>query len=98
MKNLFLQLTIMACLGLLTCCSKESPSVSTSQPVNPNASKETKKVYSYLWDLNYGHTPGVIVGQNAGHGNNYLDESYPTEIDSPFNKSVKYPGILGVDY
>jgi len=28
MKNLFLQLTMMFCLGLLTCCSKESPLVS----------------------------------------------------------------------
>ncbi len=98
MKNLFLQLTMMFCLGLLACCSKESPSVSSSQPVNPNASQVTKKVYSYLWDLSYGSTPGVIVGQNAGHGNDYLDYSYNAEIDSLFHKSGKYPGMLGVDY
>jgi len=74
-----------------------------SQPVNPNANQVTKKVYEYLWGLSYGSTPGVIVGQNAGHGNDYLGSpgfpgSYDIEIESLFKKSGKYPGILGVDY
>ncbi len=108
MKKLFVTLATMICLGS---CSKEvNPNVNpvnpNANPVNPNANQATKKVYDYLWDLSYGTTPGVIVGQNAGHGADYFFNpdnpdfigAYKYNIDSLVMKSGKYPGMLGVDY
>jgi len=106
MKNLFVTFSMMICLG--SCSKKNNPNINpvntpvylNENPVNPKADKATQKVYDYLWDLSYGSTPGVIVGQNAGHGADYLGSagSYNSEIVSLFNQSGKYPGMLGVDY
>jgi len=97
---------MIVCLGVIASSQVSppvSPTTASSQPVNLNANRVTKKVYDYLWNLSYGSTPGVIVGQNAGHGNDYLSYpgfpgSYDIEIESLFKKTGKYPGMLGVDY
>lgn len=107
MKHVFATMAVMICL--VSCAKKkDSPIVNpvmppvylNENPVNPNANQATQKVYDYLWGLSYGSTPGVIVGQNAGHGADYLGTtgSYNSEIVSIFNQSSKYPGMLGVDY
>ena len=90
MKPVFITLAMTICLG--SCSKKNSPFVNpvftsvylNENPVNPNANQATQKVYDYLWDLSYGTTPGVVVGQNAGHGADYLGStgSYNAEIVS----------------
>ena len=99
MKNIFVALAMMICLGA---CSKEvnpnaNPVYLNENPVNPNANQATQKVYDYLWGLTFGTTPGVIVGQNAGHGNDYFG-AYADEITALYTASNKYPGMIGVDY
>jgi len=90
MKHVFVTLAMMICLVVMV----------FSQPVNQSANQVTRNVYNYLWGLSYGSTQGVIVGQNAGHGDDYLGNtgSYNSEIVSIFNQSSKYPGMLSVDY
>jgi len=103
MKKLFVKLLFITLV--MVSCDKSAATLSqpvnpNANPVNPNANKVTKKVYDYLWNLSYGSTPGVIVGQNAGHADDYLGStgSYNTEIVALFNQTGKYPGMLGVDY
>lgn len=71
-------------------------------PVNPNASPDAKKVLNYLAYLSSQTTEnyhGVIVGQNAGHGNNMLSPGwYDYYIEELHTRTGKYPGILDIEY
>jgi len=90
MKPVFITLAMTICLG--SCSKKNNPIANpvnapvylNENPVNPKANHATQKLYDYLWGLTYGNTPGVIVGQNAGHGADYLGStgSYNAEIVS----------------
>ena len=90
MKHILVTFAMIICFG--SCLKKNSPVVNpvmppvylNENPVNPKANQATQKVYDYLWGLTYGNTPGVVVGQNAGHGADYLGStgSYNAEIVS----------------
>jgi len=74
-----------------------STSFGQSVPVNPNASQSAKKILAYLWDLTYGTTPGVISGQNLGHGTeaSWGENEY---VEKLAKSTGKYVGMVGLDY
>jgi mannan endo-1,4-beta-mannosidase len=70
---------------------------------NNNVDVAVKKIINYLTALSNDEAPGVIVGQNCGHGPQIADGSnnlmgYKSLIEDLKNETGKYVGILGVDY
>lgn len=107
-------IAIAGCLliGITGCGgSEESPNQRTSAldpatidvtPVNPNASPNTRSVLAYLGALSSDSLEGVIVGQQAGHGNQIADPSqlmgHKRMVESLYSHTGKWVGILGLDY
>lgn len=67
-------------------------------PCNPNASENAKAVLLYLARLTSEDIPGVISGQNCGHGNEIALGTYNQFIDSLYQQSGKFVGMIGIDY
>jgi mannan endo-1,4-beta-mannosidase len=66
-------------------------------------SVRAKKILKMLIDLSNDDKPGVIVGQNCGHGSQICDPSntlmgYQSLVEDLNTATGKYVGILGVDY
>jgi mannan endo-1,4-beta-mannosidase len=76
----------------------EFASIGQTTPVNPNSTKATRDVLTYLWNLSYGTTPGVIVGQNCNHGNEITQYGYQQYVQNLADNTGKYVGMIGVDY
>ena len=88
---------------LLSACGT-SPQARPAQviPVDADASKETRAVLAYLADLSNDVKPGVIAGQNTGHGNQILDTSglvgYAPLVGTLEQQTGETPGMIGLDY
>ncbi len=66
-------------------------------------SVKAKKILKMLVALSNDDKPGVIVGQNCGHGSQIADPSntlmgYKSLVEDLRTATGKYVGILGVDY
>ncbi len=66
-------------------------------------SVRAKKILKMLVDLSNNDKPGVIVGQNCGHGSQIADPAntlmgYKSLVEDLNTATGKYVGILGVDY
>ena len=87
---------------LLSACA--GPQVRPAQftPADADASKDAHAVLTYLADLSNDKKPGVIVGQNTGHGNQILDASglvgYAPPVGSLEQQTGELPGMIGLDY
>lgn len=74
----------------------------TAQLSDPQASAETRAVMKYLAALSNREIPGVIAGQNTGHGSQINDISgfvgYATLVASLQKQSGETPALVGLDY
>lgn len=98
-KILFLPLILCLVLQLFGCGGGGSK----DNGKNNNTDVSVKKIIKYLTALSNDEAPGVIVGQNCGHGPQIADGSnnlmgYKSLIEDLKNETGKYVGILGVDY
>jgi len=66
-------------------------------PSNPNSVPAVHKTLALFADLTEGKRDGVISGQNAGHGNEII-EDYAKFIGAINQASGEKPGIVGLDY
>ncbi len=66
-------------------------------PVNPNATRDAKRLYAYLEQLANNSFNGVIVGQNCGHGTE-IEIKYHDYIVEMHRRTGKWIGMVGVDY
>lgn len=94
---LFLTLIICLIMQLFGCRGSRG-----SSDIN-NVDVSVKKIIKYLTALSNDEAPGVIVGQNCGHGSQIADGSnnlmgYKSLVEDLKNDTGKYVGILGVDY
>ena len=71
-------------------------------PSNQQASPASKQLLSMLMDYSCGRLPGVMVGQNAGHGSQIADPdhsmSYNQLIESLVLQTGHAPAVVGLDY
>ena len=88
-------------MGLSGCAPRTAFSAS-AVPVDPQASPESRAVLAYLAALTLDTRPGVIVGQNAGHGSQILNASglvgYEPLLGTLEKQTGELPGLLGLDY
>ena len=74
----------------------------TLQVSDPDASADAKAIQRYLAALTNGDIPGVISGQNAGHGSQINDPSgfvgYASLLQSLGQATGQLPAIVGIDY
>jgi len=96
----------LALAMLLSGCSTNNRTTvlvpSTSKPADAQASMDSRAVLAYLAALTLDIQPGVIVGQNAGHGNQILNSSgyvgYQPLVGALKQQTGELPGLLGLDY
>lgn len=79
------------------------PQVSCEGQVsNARASAATKALFKGLLRLSCGAQPGVLSGQNAGHGDQINDQNsimgYAQSVQGVIDRTGKVPAILGLDY
>ena len=71
-------------------------------PINTLASKSSKALLQQLALLSCNQIPGVISGQNAGHGLQLIDKnssmSYQHNVERLSIKTGQTPYVLGIDY
>lgn len=95
--HLFIFLTF-----LLSACAGPQPRPAQSTPADADASKDARAVLAYLADLSNDKKPGVISGQNTGHGNQILNASglvgYAPLVGSLEQQTGELPGMIGLDY
>jgi len=81
--------------------SKPAPSAMAT-PADPNASADARAVLAYLAALTTGKQPGVIVGQNTGHGDQIVNGpapfGYAPLVGALTNETGELPGMIGLDY
>lgn len=72
------------------------------QPSNSKASAATVALFSGLLQLSCGAKPGVLSGQNAGHGDQINDINqimgYAQSVKKLAEKTGVVPAVLGLDY
>jgi mannan endo-1,4-beta-mannosidase len=82
--------------------SGSAPFRPQAKPADPAASADTAAVLAYLAGLSSGALPGVVVGQNVGHGVEILAPSglvgYAPLVDALERRTGRVPGIVGLDY
>ncbi|HEX2954835.1 MAG TPA: hypothetical protein VHR47_12750, partial [Bacillota bacterium] len=75
-----------------------------NEPVPPPTSitdvtENKQAILAYLSDLTNDVKPGVISGQNCGHGNEIAASGlYNQYIEKLHNNTGQYVGIVGIDY
>ena len=74
----------------------------TSTPSDPAASAAATSVMAYLAALSNGTIPGVLAGQNTGHGDQILNATgtvgYAPLIDELELQTGEAPAVVGLDY
>ncbi len=69
---------------------------------NPHASDEAQQQLTWLMRLSCDEIPGVLSGQNAGHGSEIANEenlmSYAATFGALREQTGKLPAVLGIDY
>jgi len=83
-------------------CGRQPVSTATSTPADPQASPDSRAVLAYLAALTLDSQPGVIVGQNTGHGDQIHNPTghtgYAPLVGALAQQSGELPGLLGLDY
>lgn len=102
-KALILPFVVCIALQLFGCSGggggKGDPAVDNTSYLSADA----QKVYQYIAALSNDTAPGVIVGQNCGHGSQIADSAntlmgFQSLVEDLHTDTGKYVGILGVDY
>ncbi len=97
-KRLFFVWLIFA----LSACAGPQARPAQATLADPNASENARAVQAYLADLSNDVKPGVIAGQNTGHGNQILEASgtvgYTPLVAALEQQTGELPGLLGLDY
>ncbi len=74
----------------------------TTQASDPAATAATQSVMMYLAALSNDTTPGVLAGQNTGHGDQILNLTgtvgYAPLIDELELQTGEAPAVVGLDY
>jgi mannan endo-1,4-beta-mannosidase len=87
---------------LTACGGPKTISSVTNLPADPRASADSRAVLTYLAALTLDAQPGVVVGQNAGHGNQIENADglvgYAPLIGTLTTQTGQTPGMLGLDY
>ena len=87
---------------MLSACASPQAYSAQSTPADLNASENTRAVLVYLEDMSNDVKPGVIAGQNTGHGNQILEVSgtvgYTPLVAALEQQTGELPGMLGLDY
>lgn len=98
-------LRILLLLILVTCltgCAGPGSVPASAVPADPQASSDSHAVLAYLAALTTDVRPGVIVGQNAGHGDQILNSSgyvgYAPLLGALQTQTGELPGLVGLDY
>lgn len=69
---------------------------------NRQANAEAVRLHAYLWALTCGHRPGVLSGQNVGHGPQALDPDgwfgYPRLVERLAADTGGRVAVVGLDY
>lgn len=77
-------------------------STATAKTSDPAATPTTQAVMRYLADLSNDTLPGVLAGQNSGHGDQILNNSgpvgYAALIAALEQQTGEAPALLGLDY
>ena len=84
--------------ALLSACGAKMATSAISATADPNASADTRAVLAYLTALTLDKQPGVIVGQNTGHGNQILDGEGFVGYAPLVGALTETPGMIGLDY
>jgi mannan endo-1,4-beta-mannosidase len=97
-----MQLLFFVLVFLISACAAPQARPAQSTPADSAASKEARTVLAYLAALSNDTKPGVIVGQNTGHGSQILDESgtigYAALVGALQQQTGELPGMIGLDY
>lgn len=98
---LILSLLLAACGGGGKALVVEEPKA-TSTPSDQHASNETQHVMAYLSRLSNDAAPGVLSGQNTGHGDQILNSTgtvgYAPLLDALTTETGEKPAVVGLDY
>lgn len=93
---------LLFALLLSACGAKNSAPTVATTPADPQASTDSRAVLAYLAALTLNARPGVIVGQNTGHGDQILNPSglvgYEPLVGALAQQTGETPGLLGLDY
>lgn len=93
--------SILVAIFVSACGAKTVPSAATI-PADANASAESRAVLAYLAALTLDAEPGVIVGQNTGHGDQILDPDgffgYASLVSTLTDQTSETPAMIGLDY
>lgn len=69
---------------------------------NKNASEAAQRRLAFLMDLSCDKTPGVLSGQNAGHGSEITNDEnlmgYNKTFGALYRQTGKTPAVIGIDY
>jgi mannan endo-1,4-beta-mannosidase len=80
----------------------KTASSAAATPADPNANAGSRVILAYLAALTLDTQPGVIVGQNTGHGNQILDPSgffgYASLMGALTDQTGETPGMISLDY
>ncbi|MEO8153896.1 MAG: glycosyl hydrolase [Rhizobacter sp.] len=95
-------LLLTACGGSSEAVTPLTPKPATTQTSDPNATADAQAVQRYLAALTNGDIPGVMAGQNAGHGSQINDPSglvgYAPLVEALGQSTGQLPAIVGIDY
>lgn len=85
------------------CNSVDIPTPACTGPMsNPKATEAAKALFIGLLHLSCGAKPGVLSGQNAGHGDQINDPKnimgFAQSMQKLIDHTGKVPAILGLDY
>lgn len=93
---------LLCLIFLLSACAGPQARPAQSTPADVDASADARAVLAYLAALSNDSKPGVIVGQNTGHGNQILDETgtlgYAALVGALQQQTGELPGMIGLDY
>ncbi|WP_026973500.1 glycosyl hydrolase [Aliagarivorans marinus] len=71
-------------------------------PSNPNANDDAARILAYLADLSTNTREGVLAGQQAGHGNQIVDDEnimgFAQNVERLYEATGQWPAVLGLDY
>ena len=97
---------LLAALTLLSACGgggDDTTTLPTSlSPSDTDASDAARLELNYLQDLSNGTLPGVLAGQNTGHGDQILNSGgtvgYAPLMDTLAAETGERPAVVGLDY
>lgn len=99
--------TCFIAINLVSGCNSvdiptETAPACTGAASNPKASEASKALFNGLLQLSCGAKPGVLSGQNAGHGDQIYDPNnlmgYAQSVQKIIDRTGKAPAVLGLDY